>query len=105
MNTALNDPDCSPSFTPECESALVKQYGSRGKKALKAVEEKRVKKYCDFFVVVGYSDEYVVDEEFCTCNDFLFRGRECVHILAVRLARETGCYERYTTWYYPSLRR
>jgi predicted nucleic acid-binding Zn finger protein len=47
----------------------------------------------------------VVDEEFCTCNDFLFRGRECVHILTVRVACATGCYERYNTWYYPSLRR
>jgi predicted nucleic acid-binding Zn finger protein len=105
MNIIWDELHCGSSLTLDRKEALVHQHGERGKKALKVVEERRVKKYCDFFVVVGYNDEYVVDEEFCTCNDFLFRGRECIHILAVRLACATGCYERYNTWYYPSLRR
>jgi predicted nucleic acid-binding Zn finger protein len=105
MKVIWDEIHCSQSLTPERRNALVKHYGERGKKALKAVEERRVKKYCDFFVVVGYNDEYVVDEEFCTCSDFLFRGRECAHLLAVRVACATGCYERYDSWYYPSLRR
>ncbi|MDD1676037.1 MAG: SWIM zinc finger family protein [Methanomicrobiales archaeon] len=95
--------NCGAGLTPDLKDALIRTYGDRGKKALKAVEEKRVKKYCDFFVVVGYSDEYVVDEDFCTCGDFLYRGRECIHIIAVRTALITGCYERYDSWYYPSL--
>jgi predicted nucleic acid-binding Zn finger protein len=103
MNPGSGEPACLVTY--ELESVLIERYGPRGKKALKVVEESRVKRYFDFFVVVGYNDEYVVDEEFCTCNDFLFRGRECVHLLAVRVARETGCYERYESWYYPSLRR
>ena len=105
MNTIWDEIRCSRSLTPERRIALIQHYGERGNKALKVVEDRRVKKYCDFFVVVGHNDEYVVDEEFCTCNDFLFRGRECIHLLAVRVACATGCYERYDTWYYPSLRR
>ncbi len=37
-----------------------KKYGKRGEKAIKLVEEGRVKKYRDFFVVVS-NDEYVVE--------------------------------------------
>lgn len=85
-------------------ASFIERFGDRGKKALGAVDEGRVKKYRDFFVVVGYQDEYVVDDHFCTCGDFLYRGGECTHILAVRTARITGRYERYDTWYYPSLR-
>ncbi|MDD1678352.1 MAG: SWIM zinc finger family protein [Methanomicrobiales archaeon] len=105
MNAIWDEIRCSRSLTPARREALIEHYGERGRKALKVVEERRVKKYCDFFVVVGYNDEYVVDEEFCTCSDFLFRGRECVHLLAVRVACATDCYERYDSWYYPSLRR
>jgi len=48
---------------------------------------------------VGHSDEYIVEDDFCTCSDFLFRGRECWHILAVRIAERTGVYESYDLWY------
>lgn len=85
--------------------ALLRTYGERGRKALKAIEESRVKRYLDFFVVVGRGDEYVVEGEFCSCGDFLYRGKECSHIIAVRIARQTGEYEQYRLWYYPSLQR
>jgi predicted nucleic acid-binding Zn finger protein len=104
MNGVWDEEACAHALTLDLREALEKQYGVRGKKALRTVEERRVKKYRDFFVVVGYNDEYVVDEDFCTCNDFLFRRRECVHILAMRVARDTGCYEGYDSWYYPSLK-
>ena len=86
-------------LTPEFRACIEHAYGDRGRKALAAVDEKRVKSYLDFFVVVGHSDEYVVEDDFCTCNDFLFRGRECWHILAVRIARRVGLYESYNLWY------
>jgi predicted nucleic acid-binding Zn finger protein len=105
MNDVWDELACVRTLTLAMQDALIQQYGNRGKKALKALEEKRVKKYCDFFVVVGYHDEYVVDEDFCTCGDFLYRGKECVHIIAVRVARATGWYERYHSWYYLTLRR
>jgi predicted nucleic acid-binding Zn finger protein len=86
-------------LSPELRACIEQSYGERGRKALAAVEEGRVKRYRDFFIVVGHSDEYVVEEEFCTCIDFLFRGRECWHILAVRIAERTGQYEAYDLWY------
>lgn len=91
-------------ITPEFESCLLAAHGERGRKALLAVKESRVKGYLDFHVVVGVEDEYVVDGEFCTCDDFLYRGRECSHMLAVRIALLTGAIERYRLWYYPSLK-
>jgi predicted nucleic acid-binding Zn finger protein len=86
-------------ITESLRHSVLEKWGDRGRKALLAVEEWRVKRYRDFFVVVGRSDEYVVDDEFCTCSDFLYRGRECWHILAVRIARMTGRFEEYPMWY------
>jgi predicted nucleic acid-binding Zn finger protein len=86
-------------LTPEFRACIERVYGDRGRKALVAVDKGQVKRYRDFFVVVGHSDEYVVEEDFCTCSDFLFRGRECWHILAVRIAERTGLYESYDLWY------
>ncbi len=64
-------------LTPEFRACIEQAYGERGKKALMAVDSGQVKRYLDFFVVVGHSDEYIVEDDFCTCSDFLFRGREC----------------------------
>lgn len=74
-------------------------FGTRGKKALTAIDAGKVKKYLDFFVVVGRTDEYVVDEDFCTCRDFLYRGRTCWHLIAVRISRETGQFTPVDSWY------
>lgn len=79
-------------------------YKARGKKALEICEQDRVKRYRDFFVVVGNTDEYVVEDEFCSCDDFLHRGGRCAHILAVRIARATGRFELVDLWYYEDLR-
>jgi len=85
--------------TPDFRACVEQAYGERGRKALMAVDAGQVKRYLDFFVVVGHSDEYIVEDDFCTCSDFLFRGRECWHILAVRIAERTGRYESYDLWY------
>ncbi|HOI14418.1 MAG TPA: SWIM zinc finger family protein [Methanoculleus sp.] len=86
-------------LTPEFRTCIERVYGERGKKALAAVDEGQVKRYRDFFIVVGRSNEYIVEGDFCTCSDFLFRRRECWHILAVRIAERTGLYESYDLWY------
>lgn len=86
-------------LTPEFRACIESAYGERGRKALEAVDAGQVKRYRDFFIVVGRSDEYIVEDDFCTCSDFLFRGRECWHILAVRTAERTGLYESYDLWY------
>jgi predicted nucleic acid-binding Zn finger protein len=84
---------------PFIREEIRKTFGKRGIKALAAIDDKDVKKYLDFFVVSGATSEYVIDEDFCTCGDFLFRGKECWHLLAVRLAVASGSFERVDAWY------
>ena len=86
-------------LSPERRCEIIASCGARGRKALKAIDENRVKKYRDFFVVVGIHDEYVVDGDFCTCPDVVFRGGRCWHIIAVEIAEATGRYERVDLWY------
>ena len=74
-------------------------FANRGKKALTALDDGRIKKYLDFFVVQGRTADYIVDEDFCTCSDFMFRGRTCWHLLAVRIAQETNTFRSIDSWY------
>ena len=74
-------------------------FGNRGKKALAALDDGRIKKYLDFFVVHGRTADYIVEDDFCTCSDFMFRSRTCWHLLAVRIARETNTFRSIDTWY------
>ncbi len=80
-------------------ATIAQECGLPGKKALAAIDTHRVKKYLDFFVVTGKTDDYVVDENICTCRDFIFRNRECWHLLAVRIATITGLYDSVDQWY------
>jgi predicted nucleic acid-binding Zn finger protein len=86
-------------LTDEIRQEIVRIYGERGRKALQAIDEKRIKKYRDFFIVVGASDEYIVDEDFCTCRDFIFRKGRCWHELAVRIASAIGSFDEVDLWY------
>ena len=79
-------------------------FGARGKKALAAIDAGKIKQYQDFFVVEGRTAEYVVDEDFCTCRDFLYRGRTCWHLLAVQIALPTGQFTPVDAWYVDQLR-
>src|SRR5512137_2518598 len=79
-------------------------FGRKGKSALDAIEAGRVKKYLDFFVVEGRTAAYIVEDDFCTCGDFLYRGRTCWHLLAVRIAQQTGRFETVSCWYQETLR-
>jgi predicted nucleic acid-binding Zn finger protein len=83
----------------ESRAALIAQYGTRGKKAIDAIDSHLVKKYLDFFVVTGSSAAYVVCEEVCTCRDFAYRQKPCWHLIAVRIAEITGKYETIEAWY------
>ena len=53
----------------ELYKSLLLTFGKRGEKAFNYLKEDRIKKYLDFFVIVG-DEEYIVEENFCTCNDF-----------------------------------
>ena len=87
------------SLSPEFREEIRSTFGNRGVRALDALDKRRVKKYLDFIVVESTSKEYVVDEDICTCDDFLFRERECWHILAVRIALATGLFAEEASWY------
>jgi predicted nucleic acid-binding Zn finger protein len=94
----------SRALTGELREAVAGSFGDRGRKALRAIDEGRVVRYRDFFVVEGSAGDYVVDDDFCTCGDFLYRRRECFHILAVRIAGITGAYRKDDGWYQDVLR-
>jgi predicted nucleic acid-binding Zn finger protein len=91
-------------LTEELRQEILKSFGDRGRKALRAIDEKRIKKYRDFFVVVGTTDEYVVDEDFCSCRDFIFRKGRCWHVLAAAIASVSGDYEEIDLWYTDAMR-
>jgi predicted nucleic acid-binding Zn finger protein len=80
-------------------AGIVAEYGLRGAKALDAIDLHLVKKYLDFFVVIGSTGEHVVSEDVCTCRDFAFRQKPCWHLIAVRIAEATGTFETIDAWY------
>ena len=90
-----------PSLRGEIEAEL----GSRGKKALAAIDAGKIKKYLDFFIVEGRTASYIVDEDFCTCGDFMYRGRTCWHLIAVRIAMTTGTFEKIESWYMDTIKK
>jgi len=85
------------------ETLIIGEFGPRGKNAIGLVRAHKVKMYKDFFVVQGSSGEYIVEDDFCTCNDYLYRlsikGGVCYHSIAVRIAKATGEYETIDQWY------
>jgi predicted nucleic acid-binding Zn finger protein len=93
-----------PELNMEIRGEIVAAFGRKGTSALDAIDFGRVKKYLDFFVVEGKTASYIVEEDFCTCGDFLYRGRNCWHLLAVRIARETGRFESVNGWYQETLK-
>lgn len=92
--------DLDPVLRGEIEAI----FGTRGKKALTAIDDGKVVKYLDFFVVEGRTSHYIVEDDFCTCRDFLYRGRTCWHLLAVRIAEITGLFRPVDEWYQDRLR-
>ncbi|MHC3436985.1 SWIM zinc finger family protein [Natrialbaceae archaeon A-gly3] len=95
----------SGELTPEIVETITRVHGDRGAKAIEAVAEGRVKSYRDFTVVVGYEDEYVVEERACTCKDYEYNLDPddptdlCWHVLAVAIARRVGHVDYHDMWY------
>lgn len=92
-------------LTPEVVEALLDAHGERGRKAIDAVSEQRVKAYKDFTVVVGHGDEYIIEDGRCTCKDATYNldpedpDQRCWHALAVELAEHLGAVDRHDMWY------
>jgi len=90
---------------PALRGEIETVFGSRGKKALAAIDDGKVVKYLDFFVVEGKTSRYIVEDDFCTCSDFLYRGRTCWHLLAVRIAMASGMYRSVDSWYQDQMKQ
>ena len=92
-------------LTPDVVEALLAAHGERGRKAIDAVSERRVKGYNDFTVVVGHEDEYIVEDGGCTCKDATYNldpedpAQQCWHALAVEIADRLGAVDRHDMWY------
>ena len=86
-------------LSDDAKRSLLHAYRERGEKAIFAAERGNVKRYRDFWVVVGRTDEYIVEDGFCTCDDFLYRGGECWHSIALRIAQICKLYEEFDLWY------
>lgn len=85
----------------ELYKSLLLNYGKRGEKAYFYLIENRVKKYRDFFVVVG-EEEYLVEENYCSCKDFqinLKSKKPCAHILAVKIAVRLDSFDYIDDYY------
>jgi predicted nucleic acid-binding Zn finger protein len=89
----------SPELDEKIRGEIIEAFGKKGTSALDAIDAGRIKKYLDFFVVEGKTAAYIVEDDFCTCGDFLYRGRACWHLLAVRIAVVTGLFQQVNGWY------
>lgn len=97
--------EAAGTMTPEVVEAILEIHGDRGRRAIDAVSEGRVKGYREFAVVVGHEDEYVVEGRACTCLDATYNldtsdpTQRCWHALAVRIAKAIDAVEEYDMWY------
>lgn len=84
---------------------LVDLHGDRAKRAITAVTESRIKQYKDFIVVVGHQDEYIIEQQSCTCDDTKYNLDAdnptdiCWHVIATEIAIRTDALDEYDIWY------
>lgn len=92
-------------LNPEIVDLLLSTHGDRGRRAIEAVAEERVKQYRDFTVVVGHKAEYIVEDGACTCKDTTYNldaedpDQQCWHALAVVIARRIETVDHHDMWY------
>lgn len=92
-------------LTSAAVEGLLAAHGDRGRRAIDAVSEERVKRYRDFTVVVGHNDEYIVEDGRCTCKDAAFNldpedpEQRCWHALAVSIADRIDAIDYHDMWY------
>jgi predicted nucleic acid-binding Zn finger protein len=92
-------------LTGDVVDRIVAVHGDRGRRAIEAVAEERVKEYHDFTVVVGHTEEYVVEDGECTCRDAQYNldpedpTDRCWHAIAVDIARRVDALDHHDMWY------
>lgn len=90
---------------PEIVKAIIETHSTRGRRAIEAVSEERVKQYRDFTVVVGHREEHIVEAGNCDCADAAYNldaedpDEHCWHALAVDLAEGLGRVDHHDMWY------
>ena len=108
MTGALEWPDQlaeAGTFTAPVVEQILSLHGKRGRRAIGAVGERRVKQYRDFTVVVGYEAEYLVEDRYCTCADTRYNldsddpNDLCWHVLATIMAEQLGVMDVHDMWY------
>lgn len=85
----------------EIRRRIVELYGSRGERAIEAVEQRRIYRRGRRWFVRGKRGEYEVVKNFCSCADYVMNiatGKAkvdlCYHALAKEIAETIGFYER-----------
>jgi len=92
-------------LTPAAVERIVELHGDRGRRAIEAVSERRVKGYRDFTVVVGHEEEYVIEGRGCTCKDAEYNldaedpTQLCWHALAAVVAEAVDAVDYHDMWY------
>lgn len=95
----------SGQLSPQIVEEILTQHGDRGRKAIEAVGERRVKRYNDFTIVVGWHDEYIIENEQCDCPDTQYNldpddpSQMCWHVLATIIAEALDELDEYDEWY------
>jgi len=106
LRAASEEAKSSGKLSKERVTELRSRFGERFERALKLIEERRVKRYAFepsgriVWVVVGKEKEYQILPRagYCSCDDFYFRvinGETglCYHLIAQSLAEALGIYE------------
>jgi predicted nucleic acid-binding Zn finger protein len=92
-------------LTSEAADRIIAVHGDRGASAIEAVGERRVKGYRDFTVVVGHSEEYVIEDGGCSCEDSRYNldpddpTQLCWHVIAAKIARRIDAVDHHDMWY------
>jgi predicted nucleic acid-binding Zn finger protein len=95
----------SGELTSEAADRIIAVHGDRGVKAIEAVGEERIKQYRDFTVVVGHSEEYVIEDGGCSCEDSRYNldpddpTQLCWHVIAAKIARRIDAVDHHDMWY------
>ncbi|WP_284012571.1 hypothetical protein [Halobaculum litoreum] len=90
---------------PPVVREIIGTHGDRGRRAIEAVAEGRVKGYRDFTVVVGYRTEHIVEGGGCDCQDATYNldtsdpDERCWHALAVDIAERVDRVDDHDMWY------
>lgn len=92
-------------LTAPIVDTLIDHHGDRAKRAITAVTESRIKQYKDFTIVVGHHEEYIIENNSCTCDDVQYNldhddpTDRCWHSIAAEIATILDTADHHDIWY------